>query len=139
MTVADQERTLNEIQTWLAHAPPGTLVPAELFARVLTSFPDGRLPDMVQQPASWRERLWIVPPETRLGVTELLEALGRTRSWLYRHTGPNSRRARMPHRKLDGELLFLAGEVREWIIEQEVTVVPGHTASAAVARPQRRV
>src|SRR5712692_5799824 len=81
-------------------------------------------------PTSWRERLWLVPPDTRLGVAELLEALGRTRSWLYRHTGPNSPGSRIPHRKLDGELLFLAGEIRQWQSETEQVVVRGRSATA---------
>jgi predicted DNA-binding transcriptional regulator AlpA len=99
---------------------------------------DSGLLDAARQPSSWRERLWQVLPDTRLGVAELLEALGRNRSWLYRHTGPKSVHARIPHRKLDGELVFVAGELREWILEHEVTIVPGRTASAAVARSRTR-
>jgi len=129
-----------ELQAWLSQAPPGTLVPAELLAKALgVGTRDCGLSGLAQQPSSWRERLWVVPPNTRLGVAELLEALGRTRSWIYRHTGPKSVRARIPHRKLDGELVFLAGELREWILEHEVTVVPGRNAGAAVAHPRRPV
>ncbi len=68
---------------------------------------------------SWRERLWTVPAETRLGVAEVAEAMGRPRSWVYRHTGPSSSRARIPHRKLDGALVFTAGEVRAWVQKRE--------------------
>ncbi len=66
-------------------------------------------------PADWRECLWTCPEETRLGVREVAEALGRTKSWVYRRTGERSAKARLPHRKLDGELVFTAGELRKWI------------------------
>jgi predicted DNA-binding transcriptional regulator AlpA len=62
-------------------------------------------------------------PETRIGVAELLEATGRPKSWLYRHTSAKSKCRRIPHRKLDGELVFVVGEVRQWLIEHEETVV----------------
>ena len=124
-----------ELRSWLAKAPPGTLVPADTLAQALPANPSA---DAVGQEAlSWRERLWLVPPDTRLGVAELLEALGRTRSWLYRHTGPNSPCSRIPHRKLDGELLFLAGEVRHWLAETEQIMVRGRSKPAELV-PNRR-
>ena len=77
-------------------------------------------------PTSWRERLWTAHPETRLWVRELAEALGKSRSWIYSRTGktcPTSRR--IPHRLDDsGELLFLVGEIRDWILRSEIRVVP---------------
>ncbi len=133
--MAGPKRNLSELRAWLSQAPPGTLVPADLLAQALpASVPDAGLPGLVQQPMSWRERLWVVPSDTRLGVAELLGALGRTRSWVYRHTGPSSPGARIPHRKLDGELVFLAGEVRQWLLDNELVVVPGRTVSAVLAR-----
>lgn len=123
-----------ELRDWLARAPPGTLVPAELVARAIPS--DGSIEFLAntnQQVGSWRERLWLVQGDTRLGVAELLEATGRTKSWLYRHTGPNSPGCRIPHRKLDGELVFLAGEVRQWLQDTEKVVVRGRRASAELA------
>jgi len=83
---------------------------------------------------SWRERLWLAAPDTRLGVAELLEALGRTKSWLYRHTGPNSPGTRIPHRKLEGELVFVAGEICNWVRDNELVRVPGRTANLMVVR-----
>ena len=68
---------------------------------------------------SWRERLWTCHPETRLGVEELCEALGRSKAFVYRHTRAKS----IPHRRLDGELVFVAGEIRAWLNDQEETVV----------------
>lgn len=69
---------------------------------------------------SWRTLLWTVPSETRIGPAELCEALGRSRDWMYRHTGPKTPEAeRLPCRKLDGELVFVVGELREWVHAHE--------------------
>src|SRR5438552_7224467 len=40
----------------------------------------------VTEQLPWSALLWVVPAETRIGRRELLAALGRPRSWLYRHT-----------------------------------------------------
>lgn len=80
----------------------------------------------------WRVRIWTCPPETRLRVLELEEALGRPRSWIYRRTSEraaaaNGRHGRLdmiPHRKLGGELVFVAGDIRRWIEEREHIAVP---------------
>ena len=126
---------LGELQTWLSQAPPGTLVPADSLAQAIAaSVPNIQGRSVVQQPMSWRERLWLVAPDTRLGVAELLEALGRTKSWLYRHTGPNSPGTRIPHRKLEGELVFVAGEICSWVRDNELVRVPGQTANHMVVR-----
>ena len=119
-----------ELREWLAGAPPGTLVPAGVLAQALASgWSADRSSPGTQESPSWRERLWLVPPDTRLGAAELLDAIGRTRSWLYRHTGPNSPGSRIPHRKLDGELVFLAGEVRQWLQDTEQVVVRGRPST----------
>ena len=68
---------------------------------------------------AWPSRLWTVPAETRLGVRELAEAVGRPRSWVYRHTAPAGDLAPIPHRRLDGLLSFVAGEVRDWLRANE--------------------
>ena len=70
---------------------------------------------------SWRERLWLVPAETRLGVTELCEALGRSQSWAYRRTGAKAEDP-LPHRIMDGQLVFTVGELRTWIRQHEESV-----------------
>lgn len=67
----------------------------------------------------WAERLWTAPADTRLGVRELAEAVGRPRSWVYRHTSPKGDLAPIPHRRLDGLLVFIAGEVRDWLKANE--------------------
>ena len=137
-SVAEHMRSLSELQVWLKVSPPGTLVDAQVLAQALAlSRSDPGRAVQSQQSTSWRERLWVVASDTRLGVTEVLEAIGRTRSWLYRHTGPSSPRVRIPHRKLEGELVFLAGEVRQWLIENETVVVPGRTTPWVPTRGQR--
>ena len=73
---------------------------------------------------TWRERLWTAPSETRISVRELAEAIGRPRSWVYRRTAPNGDRSPIPHRKLDGELTFVIGEIRGWMLEHETEVTP---------------
>lgn len=78
---------------------------------------------------TWRERIWTCPPETRLGTNELAEAMGRPRSWVYRHTSKESGLPQLPHRKLGGELVFLAGEIRDWLNSEEdvIEVADGKT------------
>ena len=119
-----------ELARWLRAAPAGTMVLAAEIAQLLTdvSTVEEQLPNAAL--VTWRERLWTCPPETRLGRVELLEALGRSPNWLYRHTGPKAKSARIPCRRLDGELVFVAGEVRAWLAEQEEILEPGPNAPA---------
>jgi hypothetical protein len=116
---------LGELRDWLRKAPPGTTILAAFLAETLAEFgnaePAGP-PDPFQH--TWRERLWLVPAETRLGVREAAEAIGRPVSWVYRRTGEKSAKAPLPHRKLDGEIVFTAGELRAWIDGHEALVVP---------------
>ena len=124
----------SELVRWLRQAPAGTLVQAAEIAQLLTD-----AETVEEQPdnavlVTWRERLWTCPPDTRLGRAELLEALGRSISWLYRHTGPKAKYARIPCRKLDNELVFVAGEVRTWLSEQEEILEPGHTSPVRLLR-----
>lgn len=69
--------------------------------------------------SSWRERLWLAPEAMRIGVVELAEAVGRPKAWVYRHTSAKSGYAVLPHRKLDGALTFVVGEVRAWLHANE--------------------
>ena len=70
----------------------------------------------------------------RLGMWEVLEGLGRSRSWLYGHMGEEKGPDRFPHRKLDGELIFTAGELRAWIRDHEELVAGGRTESTSEER-----
>jgi predicted DNA-binding transcriptional regulator AlpA len=65
--------------------------------------------------SSWRERLWTCPPDTRLRVPDLCEALGRPKSWVYRAVSTHRGVQRLPCSRLDGELVFEAAEVRQWL------------------------
>ena len=119
----------DELRNWLAAAPAGTLIPASDLARTLADAVEGapaeRSATAVPESSTWRERLWTCHSDVRLGVSELCEALDRPESFVYRHTSPASALARLPHRKLDGALVFTAGEIRGWIQRNETIVVPG--------------
>ena len=72
--------SLSRIRLMVDNALPGMLVPVESLRAVLDEV--GALQSILetqttQAPATWRERLWTCPPDTRLGVAELSEALGR--------------------------------------------------------------
>lgn len=75
----------------------------------------------VQEPPSWRERLWSCPPETRLDAERAAEACGLSRSRIYKLTSGDE----IPHRKLSGGLVFVAGELRSWLRERESVEVEG--------------
>ena len=122
---------LADLLAWLQAAPPGTTIPAASLAETLARLPSSE-PTASPEPLSltWRERLWLVPAETRLGVREVAEAIGRTPSWVYRRTSEKSEKAPLPHRKLDGELVFTAGELRAWVEGHETVVVPALRKSA---------
>ena len=69
--------------------------------------------------AAPRERFWTGAPETRLYVSELAAEIGKTRSWIYRHTA-KSAEFLLPHKRVGGELDFTRGEVREWFKQLEL-------------------
>jgi predicted DNA-binding transcriptional regulator AlpA len=145
---------------WLQHLPSGTLIPVEaLWAALGMTPPQGNVaprhnlqaqgPTATRaavpaaaaepqiQPQSWRVLLWQVPAETRIGREELLEAVGRPRSWLYRHTQESAGEHRIPHRKLNNELVFVAGEIREWLKAEEEIVLAGPTDGDRTLRAVR--
>lgn len=132
--------TFDALVAWLASAPAGTMIDAAALRAVLATIADARTPNVEPSPvvapgATWSERLWVVAPETRLGVREAAEALGRPLSFVYRHTSAKAAGAdRLPHKKFDGELLFVAGELREWIRAHEETVVQGAPSSTLALR-----
>lgn len=123
-------RRLEEVMRWLEQAPPETLMPARsVLALLRDAVPPGDAPNGASErpAATWRERLWTAPAETRLGVKELSEAIGRPPSWVYRHTSERSGLEPLPYKRLDGSLVFLAGEIRQWIADHEATVVPARS------------
>lgn len=139
--------TLADVLRWLEQAPDGTLLAASaLLSRLREIVPERvgegteahATPSTPAEAGSWQERLWAAPAETRMTVSDVCEALGRPKSWCYRHTSPASGLPRLPHRKLDGELVFLAGEVRQWVREHEDIVVQATSITPISARRRRR-
>ncbi len=98
------------------------------FQGLLDEARDEPVQQPTQQPPdfnwTWREKLWIAPAETRIGTAELAEAFGRPKSWVYAHTQAEAENP-IPHRKLDGVLVFTVGEVRAWVRESEEVLVAG--------------
>lgn len=129
---------MSALRAWLEAAPPGTLIDARALAQLLPAGEVQTSGNPTPAPLTWRERLWTVPPETRIGMAELCEALGRPKSWVWRHTGPQSPGARLPHRKLEGELVFVVGELRQYVRDHETVVVAGRPADLVVTRARRR-
>ena len=116
--------TLADLRSWLETlADAEATVPArQVFDRLPE---DGGKETPQGEPGplemTWRERLWLVPAETRLGVHEVCEALDRSQSWAYRRTGAKAEDP-LPHRLMDGQLVFTAGELRTWIRQHEESV-----------------
>lgn len=134
-TTGDRLNSLERVLGWLEDAPDGTTVDAHTIAELLSPLV-GKAPAILdEQPVdnTWRERLWTAPAGTRLGVQELAEALGRPRSWVYARTSRKSQNAPLPHRKLDGSLYFVAGEVRSWLQANEVDIQPIRRRTTSVA------
>ena len=63
----------------------------------------------------------------------MAEALGRPKSFVYARTGAKADDP-IPHRKLEGSLVFTAGEVRAWIRDQEEVVHGGPMHSTDAER-----
>jgi predicted DNA-binding transcriptional regulator AlpA len=122
-------QTLKEFLHWCTEAPEGTQLDPHAIADVLQALAATRGGTSTEsQPtegsATWRERLWTAPAQTRLGTRELSEALGRPRSWIYTRTQSEALDP-LPHRKLDGSLVFVAEEIRHWLCQREEVIEPG--------------
>lgn len=127
-------------------APEGTLFPREWVLSALGTVGEAAPSDAPSERSdstptaqSWREKLWKVPPETRLGVAEVAEAFGWSRSSVYKRTSAKSGVERLPHRKLDGQLVFLAGQLRSWISDRETVVIEPPPCGASLAKSPGRV
>ena len=133
-------RTLSDLVSWLKGAPIGTRLDAHAVAGLLGDLaseePPGG-PELTVEPVggwTWAERLWVVPAERRLGTKEVQEALQRGKSWLFDHMDEARGSDRIPHRKLDGQVTFTAGELRAWIRDQEETIHGGRMESTPAER-----
>jgi hypothetical protein len=140
-SMAERLKTLGELVRWLDMAPAGTVLDAAQVRALLAEAAEAAAPQAAPSlaadpsPQTWRERLWLVPAETRMGVREVAEALNRTPSYVYRRTGPSAAEAdRLPCRRLDGELVFVAGELRGWLRAHEEVVAEGEMESTAAER-----
>lgn len=126
--------TLAELRAWALQAPPGTIVPVSSLVELLDGLEDPQPIQVTEAaPETWREKLWSVPAEVRLGVSELAEAFGKPRSFIYARTGPRAANP-IPCRKLDGALSFTAGEARAWLRATEAVVHAGPMESPSSAR-----
>lgn len=76
---------------------------------------------VVEVEPSWRQKLWSCPPETRLNAEQAAEATGMSVSTIYKATSAEE----IPHRKMSGGLVFVAGELRSWLRERESVEVEG--------------
>lgn len=132
---------------WLFEAPRGTsfdlAAVQELVAKAIEAAPEPATPEPGPGDGfTWRERLWLAPAETRIGVEELCEALGRPKSWVYRHTSEKAAKAAdvamLPFRRMDGSLVFIVGEIRAWVRDQETGDHQYRTEPAAWERGQLR-
>ncbi len=131
----------------LKSMPKGALIPVDSIVAELESHSSEERPNGLAQvdppispetppTKSWRTLLWDCPAEVRIGVSELCEAMGRPKSWCYKHTCASSAN-RIPHRLLDGALVFLVGEIREFIRENEIIVQGGPTDGTPLLRVAR--
>lgn len=140
MTLADLRRAAE-----LLPAGASLTLPCEALRDLLATIPAAEvkpIPPAVTaaSAATWREKLWTAPPDTRLGVRETAEALGRPVSFVYRGTSEKASAGdRIPHRKLAGELTFVVGELRSWIRDHEETITAGRLDRAIMdTSPMRR-
>ncbi|MBA3340449.1 MAG: hypothetical protein H0W30_01220 [Gemmatimonadaceae bacterium] len=126
MTVADRLRAIvGSLPEGAAVTLPGDALRAWLEAESVAP----PAPAVIEaEPSTWRERLWTCPPETRLGVHELAEALDRSADFVYRAVDAkwSAKRGRdpLPCSRLDGVLVFTAGAIRRWLEASAVIVNP---------------
>lgn len=136
MSLADVLRLLSQLPA-TAQVPVGWV--REQLQDAGAEVSDGGAPDPAGAAATWREKLWTVPDETRLGTLELAEALGRPESWVHRHCSKASGYELLPHAKLDGARVFKAGEIRAWLKEHEEVIAKPATPVVAITRGRKAV
>ena len=108
------------LRSWLEDLPAGTLLPAgELLARLDTTGSPPEAPHVAAEQPTAAERFCSCPDQTRLTVVELAEALHRPLSYVYGLT----RSGMIPHLKLDGHVVFVASELRAWLVGREERIV----------------
>jgi hypothetical protein len=135
--------SLEALLRWAQSAPRGTTIPAEALVDLLQELemespPTVEVVEATPRHDSWRSRIWTVPEDTRLGVEDVAEAIGRSKHAVYRAASSTRRVATgnkdkegkpkyrttqnldpLPSRKVGGQLSFRAGDVRAWLERQE--------------------
>ncbi len=107
------------LRAWLEDLPAGTLLPAgELVAHLDTAGSPGINPAERTPEPTAAERLWSCPDHTRYTVKDLAACLGRPTSYIYALTSAKA----IPFTKLDGQITFIASEIRRWLVEREERV-----------------
>lgn len=102
----NRPRSLGDLVAWLHAAPPGTLLEAAAIAQEIANASAPVSIGVAEPtPASWRERLWTAAAGVRI-----------------------------PHRKLEGELVFVVGDLRTWISQNEQVVVASRIALMVAKR-----
>ena len=137
---ASEPTTLAGVRDWLRRAPAGTMVPAAAVLELL----DAVGPAKLETPAleyrmTWRERIWLVPDDTRLGVHECAEVFGEKRNWVWARTRTDAGKSalrQLPVQRIDGNLVFRAADLRAWMLggDSEAT-----TSAAGTYEARRRV
>ncbi len=118
--------SIKDIIDTLGRLPAGTLIPIAELRAMLMQIPQDTTITQEQpaasEPQTWKEKVWIAAPETRLNIQELGEAISRSRSWIMTRLHPRlgSSLTPIPHRKLAGQIQFVVQEIRDWISQEEV-------------------
>ncbi len=109
---------LGAVVRWLRALPKGTLIPADAVAERLEAAGIESIEPQTIRTASPipQVQLWTDPDDRRITVPELAMMLGRPKSYIWRLTATKS----IPHRRLDGVIVFVLGEVRAWVRKHEV-------------------
>jgi len=66
-------------------------------------------------PVTWRERVWTAHERTWMSTDDVAEACGRSRAFVHRRCRRGGDDAPLPYRLVDGQRVFEAGAVRDWL------------------------
>lgn len=132
MSLADVLRQLDAI-------PGGSLVPVDwVRAQLRDAGVDAEPLPPDPAPSTSPSSIWTAPDEMRYGVKELATAIGRSVDWIYHRTNERSPLPRLPHKRQDAALVFVAREVRAYLLEHEQTVVQPTSPILPIARRVKR-
>ena len=118
---------VERLQTITDGMPAGSSVtlPVDTLRAWLADAPGAARPDPSPlHPGTWKVWLWTVPDQTRLNRPQLLEAIDKSASWLYKQTSASPAERTLPFRKHGGDLVFVVAEIRAWLQMTEIVEVP---------------